>query len=162
MDESNKRRVYLPKGVWTDYWTGKTIPGARWISVEAPLDTLPLYVRENGIIPMGPVLNYVDEKPENPMTVDLYPVVLGENHFILKRDKITGDIKLSVREKRVEIGLQAIGADCELRLRNVKDLAINGKAVEGVRDGNVLGLKLEKADGVVVSAIFVPPQLENF
>jgi alpha-D-xyloside xylohydrolase len=60
-DETNRRSVYLPKGIWTDWWTGERIQGYKWIEVEADLDTMPLYIKEGAIIPMGPVMNYVDE-----------------------------------------------------------------------------------------------------
>ena len=63
MSEENRRSVYLPAGVWIDWWTGNRIVGSRWLDVEAPLETLPLYVREGALIPMGPVMNYVGEKP---------------------------------------------------------------------------------------------------
>ena len=60
-DPSNKRAVYLPEGTWTDWWTGEQLEGKRWIDVEADIETLPLYVHEGAIIPMGPVMQYVDE-----------------------------------------------------------------------------------------------------
>jgi len=37
------------------------LEGRRWIDVEADIETLPLYVHEGAIIPMGPVTQYVDE-----------------------------------------------------------------------------------------------------
>lgn len=60
-DPSNKRAVYLPEGTWTDWWTGEQLAGRRWLDIEADIETLPLYVREGAIIPMGPVMQYVDE-----------------------------------------------------------------------------------------------------
>ena len=61
--ERNRRQVYLPAGEWTYWWTRERIAGPRWLEVEADLETLPLYVREGAIIPMGSLMNYVDEKP---------------------------------------------------------------------------------------------------
>ena len=62
VDETNSRRVYLPAGTWTDWWTHERIDGGRWIDVTAELDRMPLFIREGAIIPLGPVMNYVDEK----------------------------------------------------------------------------------------------------
>lgn len=73
------RRVYLPEGVWTDWWTRERIPGGRWISVTASLETMPLYVREGGLIPMGPVMQYVDEFPVEEITLLLAPFS-GDGH----------------------------------------------------------------------------------
>ena len=67
------RIVYLPGGNWYDYWTGKKITGGRYLNIVTPLETLPLYVREGAIIPMQPEMDYTGEKPENPLTLDIYP-----------------------------------------------------------------------------------------
>ena len=60
--EDGRRRVYLPKGVWTDWWTHKRLEGGRWLEIQAPISRLPLYVREGAVIPMGPVMNFTGEK----------------------------------------------------------------------------------------------------
>jgi alpha-glucosidase len=68
-----RRLVYLPAGTWYDYWTNKKYNGGTMISVEAPLDMVPMFVRGGAIIPIGPVLNYVGEKPTDPITFNIYP-----------------------------------------------------------------------------------------
>jgi len=40
-----RRRLYLPRGRWTDYWTGRTITGARWVTLPAPRHRIPLLIR---------------------------------------------------------------------------------------------------------------------
>lgn len=48
------RDVYLPAGTdWYNYWTGKRVHGGQTISVSAPIDTLPLFVRAGSVIPYG-------------------------------------------------------------------------------------------------------------
>jgi alpha-glucosidase len=71
------RLVYLPEGTWIDYWTGKQFTGGRTIAVEAPLETVPLFARGGAIIPMWPEMNYVGEKPADPVTFEIYPDVTG-------------------------------------------------------------------------------------
>ncbi len=68
----NKRSVYLPAGTWYDYETGKEYSGPVTLKVEPPLEVIPVYVRENSIIPMGPDMLYVGEKPFNPITLDIW------------------------------------------------------------------------------------------
>lgn len=92
-DESNRRSVYLPAGMWTDWWTGERLPGRRWIEVTANLGTLPLYVREGAVIPLGPALNYVDERPTDEITLRIAPFTSqGETRFTVP-----------VNEQRVEV-----------------------------------------------------------
>jgi alpha-D-xyloside xylohydrolase len=68
-DATDRRRVYLPRGVWTDWWTGARTTGPCWIDVAAGIETLPLYAREGAVIAMGPVMNYVGEKPVDRLQV---------------------------------------------------------------------------------------------
>jgi alpha-D-xyloside xylohydrolase len=51
---ATSRMVYFPAGAdWYNYWTNERIRGGQTISVEAPIDTLPLFVRAGSIIPLG-------------------------------------------------------------------------------------------------------------
>ena len=68
----SKRTVYLPEGTWYDYETGEEHAGPKTLHVEPPLETMPLYVRGNSIVPMGPFMNYVGEKPFDPITLDIW------------------------------------------------------------------------------------------
>lgn len=71
-DESGKRNIYLPKGKWVDYWTKEEFDGPMNLTYHAPLERLPLFVKANSIIPMGPEMNYVGEKPFDPIELDIY------------------------------------------------------------------------------------------
>ena len=68
-----RRLVYLPAGAWYDYWTNKKYAGGTMISVEAPLDVVPMFVRAGAILPLGPALNHTGEKPNDPITFNIYP-----------------------------------------------------------------------------------------
>ncbi|QQE78639.1 TIM-barrel domain-containing protein [Alicyclobacillus sp. SO9] len=50
--DTRHRSVYLPKGIWVNYWTGKRYEGGQHVLAEAPLDTMPLYIRSGAVIPM--------------------------------------------------------------------------------------------------------------
>jgi alpha-D-xyloside xylohydrolase len=51
---ATSRMVYLPAGVdWYNYWTNERFRGEQTIKVEAPVDTLPLFVRAGSILPLG-------------------------------------------------------------------------------------------------------------
>jgi alpha-glucosidase len=68
-----RRLVYLPAGTWYDYWTNKKHAGGTMISVDAPLDTVPMFVRAGAMIPTMPPRNYVGEQPGDPITFNIYP-----------------------------------------------------------------------------------------
>jgi alpha-glucosidase (family GH31 glycosyl hydrolase) len=80
------RLVYLPKGVWYDYWTNKKYAGGTMIRAEAPLETVPMFVRGGAIIPLGPEMRYTGEKPFDPITFAIYPDEQGSASATLYED----------------------------------------------------------------------------
>lgn len=47
------RAVYLPKGSWYDFYTGKRYSGGRYILADAPYDRIPLFARAGAAIPVS-------------------------------------------------------------------------------------------------------------
>ncbi len=45
------RTLYLPAGLWIDYWTGRDLQGGREVTVAAPLQQIPVFVRAGSILP---------------------------------------------------------------------------------------------------------------
>lgn len=70
---ANRRSVYLPAGLWYDFWTDQQFHGPAWIDVEAPLERLPLFVRGGSVVPMGPMMQYVGEYPTARLALNVYP-----------------------------------------------------------------------------------------
>ncbi len=50
------RKVILPKGDWFDFYTGKLVGNGEVITVKPGLSKIPVFVKDGGIIPMGPAL----------------------------------------------------------------------------------------------------------
>jgi len=43
--------VYLPEGVkWTNAWTGESFDGGQVIAVDAPIDQIPVFLKEGSMI----------------------------------------------------------------------------------------------------------------
>jgi alpha-glucosidase (family GH31 glycosyl hydrolase) len=76
--------VYLPAGVWYDFWTGARHEGPSGITVEAPLERLPLLARGGAIVPMGPVVQHTAERALDEITLLIYPD--GASRFELYDD----------------------------------------------------------------------------
>jgi alpha-D-xyloside xylohydrolase len=69
---ARSRLVYLPPTAWYDFWTGQRLAGDRTVRAAAPYDRIPVYVRAGSILPVGPDLQYTDEKPADPITLMVY------------------------------------------------------------------------------------------
>ena len=70
---AESRSIYLPAGRWFEYFSGAVLEGPTTIEPPLTLGALPTYVREGAILPGGPVMQWSDEKPVSPLTLDLYP-----------------------------------------------------------------------------------------
>ena len=70
---ATSRRVYLPRGVWYDFWTNERVEGGREVEKPVDLATMPLYVRAGAVIPMGPVKQYTEEPSNEPTELVVYP-----------------------------------------------------------------------------------------
>ena len=67
------RQVYLPKDAqWYDFWTGKKLNGGQTINADAPVQTIPVYVKAGSIVPMGPYMQYATEKPADNIELRIY------------------------------------------------------------------------------------------
>ena len=70
--KARSRSVYFPEGGWYDFYTGQYIPGGERLTVEAPYERMPLYVRAGSIIPLGPALEYTAEKPADRLLLVVF------------------------------------------------------------------------------------------
>ena len=67
------RTVYLPRGTWFDFASGRPYTGPVTITVDAPLDAIPMFVRGGAIIPTQQVMEFDNQAPLDPLTFEIYP-----------------------------------------------------------------------------------------
>jgi alpha-D-xyloside xylohydrolase len=76
--KAKTREVYLPAGTsWYNFWTGEVSNGGQKLTVDVPMDMMPLYVRAGFFVPMGPVMQYATEKPADKIELRIYPGANG-------------------------------------------------------------------------------------
>lgn len=85
---ATSRSVYLPKGNgWYNLYDGKYEAGGQRVTVDAPYERIPVFVKEGSIVPFGPELQYTSEKPADPTILYVY---CGKNaEFTLYEDEGT-------------------------------------------------------------------------
>ena len=77
--DASRRTLYLPDSpAWYDFWTGASQTGGRETESIAPLDRIPLFVRAGSILPLGPEIEYADEKPAGPIELRIYTGADGD------------------------------------------------------------------------------------
>lgn len=78
------REVYLPAGTdWYNFWTNEKVHGGQSLTVSAPIDQIPLFVRAGSILPLGTVVESTNEV-QKIAKVRVYPG--GDGAFDLYRD----------------------------------------------------------------------------
>lgn len=81
-----KRMVYLPEGIWYDYWTHKEYKGKAYYLADAPLDTCPMFIKAGSILPNAPAQMYVGELDDPELILEIYP---GEGSYVHYQDNGT-------------------------------------------------------------------------
>ncbi len=75
---ATSRSVYLPAGTdWYNYWTNQRYKGGQTITVAAPIDVLPLFVRAGSIVPLGTTILSTQQHQEIA-SIRVYPGANGD------------------------------------------------------------------------------------
>lgn len=83
------RAVYLPEGIWVDYWTGERIKGGKNILRDVPLDMCPIYVKGNSLLPTWPAMSYIPENGSPQLIMEFYPSEGGKPSYLHYQDNGT-------------------------------------------------------------------------
>jgi alpha-D-xyloside xylohydrolase len=99
---ARERSVYLPKGAnWYDLYTGELHKGGATASIKAPETRMPVLVKAGAIVPVGPLTQYVDEKPDAPVTLVVYTGADGK--FSLYEDDGVSNAYLRGEASRIPL-----------------------------------------------------------
>jgi len=64
LNEEGCAEYYLPRGEWLNWWSRKPVQGGCWVRESVPLHVIPLFIRENSVVPRMTPVQHVGEKPE--------------------------------------------------------------------------------------------------
>ena len=95
-----ERQGYLPAGGWYDFWTEAQLAGGGWLSVAAPLGSVPLFVCAGRILPLGSPEQFVGQAGTTELSLQVYPRD-GEAEYVLREDG--GQTRLVYRDGQLSI-----------------------------------------------------------
>ena len=136
------REVYLPKQKgWYDFYTGTYHAGGQTIVADAPFDKIPVFIPEGAILPIGPEMQWSDEK--KPELIDLYVYAGKDGSYTLYEDEGTNynyekgkyaviDFKYDDARKQVTIGARKGSFDGMLQKRRFNIILVDQKKQQGV------------------------------
>lgn len=71
---SRIRKLYLPQGIWYDFWTKEKIESfGEWIETEIDLKKMPMYIRSGRIIPYGKQRLCTNNEVGEIKKLEIYP-----------------------------------------------------------------------------------------
>lgn len=141
------RNVYLPKQKgWYDFYTGKHYAGGQTIVADAPFDKIPVFVPEGSILPVGPEMEWSDQKKAE--LIDLYVYAGKDGSYTLYEDEGTNynyekgkyamiDFKYNDAQKTITIAARKGSFDGMLQKRRFNIVLVS--------DNNQQGISLVKA-----------------
>ena len=130
--------TYLPRGRWTDWWTGAVHEGPTTLQRRVPLEELPIYVRDESLVVLGPERNHVGERPADPLTVEAF--VTNEAEFTFRGDAGTVALRCRRQDNEGTGEASAAPATFVLRLRHAPS----------IRSVSAEGLPLPRLDAVAL------------
>ena len=124
---------YLPKGTWTDFFTGEEKEGAGWITEKHGYLSIPLMVKENSIVVMGAHDDRPDYDYGDHAEIRIYALKDGHSasSIVYGMDN-QEQISITASRSGSDIHIQVTsGQEYTIRLINVtasrKDAVIDGK-----------------------------------
>ena len=141
------RNVYLPKQKgWYDFYTGKHYAGGQTIVADAPFDKIPVFVPEGSILPVGPEMEWSDQKKAE--LIDLYVYAGKDGSYTLYEDEGTNynyekgkyamiDFKYNDAQKTITIAARKGAFEGMLQKRRFNIVLVS--------DNNQQGISLAKA-----------------
>jgi alpha-D-xyloside xylohydrolase len=114
------RSVYLPAGVWWDFWRPTRYSGPVWLHLHVPLQEVPLFVRDGTVLPLGPEVEH-SEQADHPLTfqVRLTAQARGEVRTVRGRVVVTA----RAGPDRLEVAVRGGGGDHVLQCVGIRAAA---------------------------------------
>lgn len=133
---------YLPKGTWTDFFTGETVEGGVWVEKEYDYLHLPLMARANSIVAIGAC----DEKPDYDYAdgVELRAYALSDGvkaETTVYNMAQTAELNVSILKEDTKITIQAEnigGKQYTIKLVGVQAKSAEGASMEVIGNDTVL------------------------
>ena len=155
------RNVYLPKQKgWYDFYTGKHYAGGQTIVADAPFDKIPVFVPEGSILPIGPEMEWSDQKKAE--LIDLYVYAGKDGSYTLYEDEETNynyekgkyamiDFKYNDAQKTVTIVARKGAFDGMLQKRRFNIVLVSDNNQQGISLAKAPKGKMVKYAGKVVT-----------
>ncbi|MCF8378946.1 MAG: DUF5110 domain-containing protein [Bacteroidales bacterium] len=146
-----RQEVYFPEGEWYDFDTDELYQGNQTLSIDAPVEKLPLFVKKGAILPMRHYARAIELGNNDTLVVHVYPSEVKTIFSLYEDDGISNDYlqgiyattKMSVimKENKLEFTIEPVvgnysgmnpNRSYQLKFHNIstpKTASVNGKMI---------------------------------
>ena len=149
-NEEGRAVYYLPQGLWTNYLTGEQAQGGVWREEIHDYLSVPLWVRENSIIPVGQNADCADYDFHDRLEMDVYGLLDEAHTEVYQHEKLITSVTLR-REGGKIYG--EIKGNAKLKIRLVGEQAADAAGAEFEMEGNDTVLQLAETYGTFICTV---------
>lgn len=120
--EEGEVSFYLPAGTWTHLLTGEQVEGPGWRREVHGFDSLPLYVREGAVLPLGAREDRPDTDHLDGLTLRAFPGAPGRTTVRV------GDVELRVESTADTVTATGPAGTWTLQVGDVRAASVDGAA----------------------------------
>lgn len=125
-NEESEAQFYLPKGTWTDFFTGEEKKGGEWYTESCGYLSIPLYAKENSIVAVGAVDNRPDYDFAQDAELRVY-ALKDKAETVVYNEDAEAELSVCAERKGGQIVITAEGTKAfKVRLVHVKAAAAQG------------------------------------
>ncbi|MFC4248344.1 alpha-xylosidase [Natribaculum luteum] len=133
------RDVYLPRGEWRHLWDGERYDGGQAVAIDAPLETMPIFVRAGSVLPQQEPTQFV--QPGTPddliLQVTLADGTANGRYYDETADRLV-TVSAETNDQVLNVEVPSLSAT-QLRLEvvdtdDVSSVVINGESLSHTGD----------------------------
>ncbi|MFD1177049.1 TIM-barrel domain-containing protein [Paenibacillus puldeungensis] len=121
------RTVYLPDGIWYDFWTEARYVGGQHIMANAPLETLPLFVKAGAVVPFTSVRQHTDEARWTNLNIHVFGLGESDGQY----DSASGEFSLYEDDGISDAYKQGASSELKINFEEKGSLATVNCKIEG-------------------------------
>ena len=127
---ATKRKLYLPKGLWYNFWNAtEKRNGGEWIEVDVTNENIPVFVKAGSVIPMKPVFNNTVNYPKEKIILHYYVSEESSRSVMYEDDGSTNNTLQKKQFELIYFSAFAKGSNLSFTINSNNGL-YNGKPLQ--------------------------------
>ena len=111
-NEQGLAHYYLPEGIWVNYLTGETVTGGTWRKEYHNYLSMPIWVRENSIIPTAQSIKNTSDNYTNDLEFKVYSLTDKAECTVYHNSNKISQVNISKSANKIVIDVQ--GEPCKI------------------------------------------------